>query len=714
MDGTESGANYYATDDLLMFGRHLVCGFIQIRFLLDDRMERIDKCKAEANAQFTSGDYETAAKSYTTLLSLLAAMKEDSKSENEKILTLWITIKLNLSLTHLKLADCDAAFDHADAVIRMNSFGSDALSMPTQTCMKAFFRKGQALETRALHISARDEDVCLASEAIAIQNRLHKKRKALESSVAAVQSYRNAIAIANAFDSNGHIRSNQETPPDEKIKMSLEEILQALHSCRRRFMFPCSLVVHKDVDVQSVNVLHGYGLRVADKSRVCLGRVASQSFKEKSSDEEGPVCLNIGTVVLSENPLLLVHSASDNYRERFAAAVAKLLAWRKSETAADVENYDSVLSLHADNHLQTSSETAEEKIEETMCGAWLRNAMKINEVDFRIDEDIDFMNGGVAKGLCGAAALFRDASRINHSCQPNCVQFFNPSSGRVSIVALRPIHFGEEITIAYCPPICPREEKTRMLKFSCGCSFCSGELAALCEQIICPTCSVAAVPHKMEVESTHKTEQDGTATDPSRYCCGLCRQPLPLVNFIETVEGKIQEAKKLCNEENTRVDGMNLLIAVLAGSAILGPYNHLRFKLYLEILAAGVAGARTLNHISKLLEVNAAALHCCSKLLPPRWPLTTGLTMQQVYLQGLHGRLTFAQKAAQSQEFSHEWIKENESQLHDEIKTAVCRAFEDHHLLHEPNDLSGFWFRYRPELESIGILDVEDFDDFMA
>jgi hypothetical protein len=49
----------------------------------------------------------------------------------------------------------------------------------------------------------------------------------------------------------------------------------------------------------------------------------------------------------------------------------------------------------------------------------------------------------------GSGGLFLEASRINHSCQPNAQHTWNASLGRLTVHALRDIEAGREITISY-------------------------------------------------------------------------------------------------------------------------------------------------------------------------------------------------------------------------------------------------------------------------
>ncbi|KAI0376022.1 SET domain-containing protein [Hypomontagnella monticulosa] len=81
-------------------------------------------------------------------------------------------------------------------------------------------------------------------------------------------------------------------------------------------------------------------------------------------------------------------------------------------------------------------------------------------------------------------ALYPQVSRINHACRPNAFIRFTPSSLAVSIVALRDIEVGEELSITYVPLGKTREERQEALQkwgFNCTCSLCTAsksEIAA--------------------------------------------------------------------------------------------------------------------------------------------------------------------------------------------------------------------------------------------
>jgi hypothetical protein len=57
-----------------------------------------------------------------------------------------------------------------------------------------------------------------------------------------------------------------------------------------------------------------------------------------------------------------------------------------------------------------------------------------------------------AAGTKNAWAVFEHASRLNHSCIPNCYASWNRTIGRLCVQAIRDIKEGEELYIAYRSP----------------------------------------------------------------------------------------------------------------------------------------------------------------------------------------------------------------------------------------------------------------------
>ncbi|KDR71841.1 hypothetical protein GALMADRAFT_213677 [Galerina marginata CBS 339.88] len=72
--------------------------------------------------------------------------------------------------------------------------------------------------------------------------------------------------------------------------------------------------------------------------------------------------------------------------------------------------------------------------------------------------------------------MFLNTSRINHSCSPNAKWEWDLNTYSLVVTAVRPIDAGEEITIAYVPPLLPyhvrRDNLHAMYGFNCVCLTC--------------------------------------------------------------------------------------------------------------------------------------------------------------------------------------------------------------------------------------------------
>jgi hypothetical protein len=89
-------------------------------------------------------------------------------------------------------------------------------------------------------------------------------------------------------------------------------------------------------------------------------------------------------------------------------------------------------------------------------------------------------------GASNSGGLFLEASRINHSCQPNAQHAWNDNLGHLTIHALRDIEADREITISYISGVSPgyAERQRRLMdafSFGCACELCSLPLTARTE-----------------------------------------------------------------------------------------------------------------------------------------------------------------------------------------------------------------------------------------
>ena len=97
------------------------------------------------------------------------------------------------------------------------------------------------------------------------------------------------------------------------------------------------------------------------------------------------------------------------------------------------------------------------------------------------------------------SALIPEISKINHSCEPNCVLSFK---GRTAyITAIREIPKGTEITISYIPLpksfLTRKEHLHRQFNFTCYCCLCSKQREEKVDHMLmreCPVCKTHSHP----------------------------------------------------------------------------------------------------------------------------------------------------------------------------------------------------------------------------
>ena len=103
------------------------------------------------------------------------------------------------------------------------------------------------------------------------------------------------------------------------------------------------------------------------------------------------------------------------------------------------------------------------------------------------------------------SALIPEISKINHSCEPNCILSFK---GRTAyITAIREIPKGTEITISYIPLpksfLTRKEQLHRQYNFTCYCCLCSKQRKEKIDHMLmreCPICNTHSHP-RLDLEN---------------------------------------------------------------------------------------------------------------------------------------------------------------------------------------------------------------------
>jgi hypothetical protein len=199
-------------------------------------------------------------------------------------------------------------------------------------------------------------------------------------------------------------------------------------------------------------------------------RAANDLYEVRSIPGKGYGCfatrtLKRGTRILADKPLLIVPVA-EYYESDIKEPFSKL---SKEEQAL----YFSLHSAHGQNpenwpkHIHPLVSSREKcRIEEQ------HNARVAKEPSLVSIFQTNCME------LDGGAAIFPNAARFNHSCNPNACFTWNPAIGKETIHAMRDIEKDEEITLSYCDIMHDKASRRWELKhygFSCDCPACSGD-----------------------------------------------------------------------------------------------------------------------------------------------------------------------------------------------------------------------------------------------
>jgi hypothetical protein len=95
-----------------------------------------------------------------------------------------------------------------------------------------------------------------------------------------------------------------------------------------------------------------------------------------------------------------------------------------------------------------------------------------------------FKANSVAMGEDGVygSGVFEHYSRINHACNPNVHNSYNPTLQKLTVHAVRQINKGEGILTSYIGGTCRKRQQRQLdldnWDFECGCKCCTGPKAA--------------------------------------------------------------------------------------------------------------------------------------------------------------------------------------------------------------------------------------------
>ena len=297
-------------------------------------------------------------------------------------------------------------------------------------------------------------------------------------------------------------------------------------------------------------------------------------------------------------------------------------------------------------------------------------------------------------------ALFCLLRLVNHACTPNAMVVYDTATGsssgmQASLVALRDIEEGEEITISYVPATTAltvsQAELAGVLGFVCRCTLCT-EKAALLHGVVCGECGqLVWAPSKANASSAPSATQEkahtskcGATTSAFYHAahCSRCRQrrlsrrsdnsdageatgdsvASPLVEQlrrqlyrISLLASTTPLADSLVKQQDSAApQPRDPLVAVVrqlvdlddSVSHALLPTHHLRLRIRLEAFAyAAVARGLGSTVSAELIHLCACTIGELEVLLGANHPLLTGLRMYLVFSRGRHVRAVQAAKA---------------------------------------------------------------------
>ena len=167
-----------------------------------------------------------------------------------------------------------------------------------------------------------------------------------------------------------------------------------------------------------------------------------------------------GTRIIEEAPLLTVPPQKGETVDS-THLVAAL-------QALSHEQYDKVFELHRGHKAALPKDLPSQQPGRALSREDILNAAAI------------FETNNVAMGNAGeyGSGIFEHYCRINHACNPNVHNSYNPTLQQMTVHAVRQIHKGEEILTSYIAgTYLTREKRQQILSkwgFECGCECCTG------------------------------------------------------------------------------------------------------------------------------------------------------------------------------------------------------------------------------------------------
>lgn len=274
-------------------------------------------------------------------------------------------------------------------------------------------------------------------------------------------------------------------------------------------------------------------------------------------------------------------------------------------------------------------------------------ACQINSNSHGISDPNSSENSTIAIGL------FPLVSMGNHSCRPNCVNFF--SKGKMLLRTIQDIPSGTELTYSYVDLVQPREERRMKLLstkfFWCVCSRCQDDGESndelLLNGILCAKCSDG---NEILVNDSN---------DQERMICSKCDHSLPIIEY-KRIQTEIEKEF----EENFSMfkNATYTPLTLAAFTKFLGKYSKVVHPLHHVIFNTLV----TMMNICVRLGDPVGASHYCAKILnvlesstvvPKNWPETASFLYSFAEFEEIKGKANAQHKGGIASEVGKECLR---------------------------------------------------------
>ncbi|KAG5495010.1 hypothetical protein JKF63_02062 [Porcisia hertigi] len=274
-------------------------------------------------------------------------------------------------------------------------------------------------------------------------------------------------------------------------------------------------------------------------------------------------------------------------------------------------------------------------------------------------------------------ALFPFLRHLNHACIPNAILVLDKTPGYLhgsdggggvvaSLVALRTIERGEEITVSYVPATTAltvsQMELSEALGFRCRCHLCT-QRAALLRGHVCPACQQLVYEPGSQVESGSATGFRTTGDEPEEATvfrhlerCPQRRRTFEMDDVTEDRQSVVIQLQRELDDiteqlavrgtegddqENAQDPAVAVVRRLLDLDACVArtllPTHFLRLRLRLEVFAYSTVARGLGSTVSaELIHLCASTLQELEMFMPANHPLLTGLRMYLVFSRGRH------------------------------------------------------------------------------